>query len=393
MKLTASVIDTLPEPAAGKNQALYFDDDLKGFGVRVTAGGSRSYIFDTKIRSKTRRVTLGNCKAISIVTARKQAKAIAGQIAAGRDPVAEAKIDRIKAKTLAEVIEDYVGARGLKPTTVKDLRTAMRQFGRYLDRPITDLTEEVVREHHAERGKASPARANLEVRYLKAILNFATSAYKVDSKRIIEANPTAVISAERRTFRVNRKRTRIHSHQFAQWLSAVEALKSEWRDYFLLLLATGLRRQEALDLTWGDIDLDGGILIINDPKNHTPHELPIPARTLEMLRARKARYDQRPADRQVGFVFSDGRGDRMTNPRYAIASLKRLSGVEFSNPHDLRRSFASVADELDLGRYTVKRLLNHADNGDVTAGYISVSLDKLRRAIQRIEDTIYGAVP
>jgi integrase len=80
----------------------------------------------------------------------------------------------------------------------------------------------------------------------------------------------------------------------------------------------------------------------------------------------------------------------MTNPRYAVANLKQRSGVASVNPHDLRRSFASIADELDLGKYTVKRLLNHSDNGDVTAGYISISLDKLRRAIQEIEDTIYG---
>jgi integrase len=335
-------------------------------------------------------MTLGDCSKISIVIARKMTKERAGMIAAGVDPVAEVKADKIKAKTLAEVIEDYILARSLKATTVKDLRTAMRQFGELVNKPIPAITEDMIREHHSRRGAESKARANLEIRYIKALLNFAASAYKIDGKRIIEVNPAKIIGEEKRTHKVQRKRTRIHAHQFAPWLNAVQSLDSEWKDYFLLLIATGLRRQEALDLCWDDVDLGGGILIVRDTKNGQDHELPIPLRTWEALKARKARYDARTKDKQIGYVFSDEYGDRMTNPRYAVANLKQRSGVASVNPHDLRRSFASIADELDLGKYTVKRLLNHSDNGDVTAGYISISLDKLRRAIQEIEDTIYG---
>ena len=109
-----------------------------------------------------------------------------------------------------------------------------------------------------------------------------------------------------------------------------------------------------------------------------------------MLKERKMRYDERPKAKQIGYVFSDESGDRMTNPRYAIAKLKRLTGIEGLLPHDLRRTFASVAEELDLGAYTVKRLMNHSDGGDVTQGYINLSMDRLRRAIQEIEDRIYS---
>lgn len=392
MKLTADGIANLKLPEAGAKQALYFDDDQKGFGIRVTAGGSRAFIFDSKIHGKTRRITIGRCNELSIVSARKKAKSLAGQIAMGGDPVAEARADKIRAKTLAEAIEDYFAARTeLKPGTIKDQRTAMRQMTKLLGKPVNAITEDDIKEHHTRRGERSKARANLEIRYLRAWLNFASAAYKVEGQRILTANPARVIAEERRTYRVNRKRTRVQTHQMPAWLNALDSLGGDWAEYFKLLIATGLRRQEALDLKWSDIDLKGGTLVVRDPKNHQPHELPLPTRTWTVLRLRKDRYDARPKAGQVGYVFSDDRGVRLVEPRMAVEKIKALSGVPHCNPHDLRRTFASVAEELDTGKYTLKRLMNHADGADVTSAYVTVSMDKLRRTIQEIEDAIYAA--
>lgn len=390
MKLTASNVDGLPLPAMGKNQAIYFDDEVKGLGVRVTAAGSRSWVFDTRANGKSRRITIGPVNAVSIVIAKRKAKELAGKIAAGVDPVVETKTDRLKAKTLGEVVEDYIAARKLKPGTVKDLRTAMRQMSAWQDRPITEITEDMVSAHHRTRGKLSPARANLEVRYLKAVINFATAAYRVNNRPTITTNPAGIVGANKQTFRVERRSGHLAPHELRTWLAAVQGLDSEWADFFLTLIATGLRRQEALDLRWEDIDLLGGTLTVQDPKNHQRHTLPLPTRTWEMLVARKSRYDARPKAKQIGFVFSDEYGDRMTNPRYAVANMKKLTSGLDVNPHDLRRTFATIASELDFGAYTIKRLMNHSDGGDVTAGYIRTSMTKLRQSIQQIEDVIYG---
>ena len=58
--------------------------------------------------------------------------------------------------------------------------------------------------------------------------------------------------------------------------------------------------------------------------------------------------------------------------------------------HDLRRTFATVADGLDIGRYAVKRMLNHVARGDITADYVQVDVDRVREPMQRVETSVLG---
>ena len=87
MRLTKSEIAKLPIPSAG--QTLYRDDKLRGFAVRVTAGGTKSFVLEKLIHRRVRRITLGRCNEIAVETARRQAQKLLGQIAEGRDPVSE----------------------------------------------------------------------------------------------------------------------------------------------------------------------------------------------------------------------------------------------------------------------------------------------------------------
>ncbi len=68
-----------------------------------------------------------------------------------------------------------------------------------------------------------------------------------------------------------------------------------------------------------------------------------------------------------------------------------LSGVEFT-PHDLRRTFVTIAESLDIPAYALKRFMNHKSNGDVTAGYIVLSVERLRKPMQAITDHILEMV-
>ena len=54
--------------------------------------------------------------------------------------------------------------------------------------------------------------------------------------------------------------------------------------------------------------------------------------------------------------------------------------------HDLRRTFITVADSLDIGRYALKRLVNHRMPNDVTAGYIISDVERLRDPMQDVSD-------
>lgn len=74
-------------------------------------------------------------------------------------------------------------------------------------------------------------------------------------------------------------------------------------------------------------------------------------------------------------------------PRKQIAKVIAASDVQFSI-HDLRRTFITIAESLDIPAYALKKLLNHKMNNDVTAGYIMLDVERLRNPMQMITDYI-----
>ena len=100
MRLTQRRIDALECPA-GKKDILTFDDEQKGLGVRVTAGGGKSYLCQYRHAGLKRRVPLGSCSAISLAAAREAARGIMGDAAKGRDHASERKAAAMEAKRKA----------------------------------------------------------------------------------------------------------------------------------------------------------------------------------------------------------------------------------------------------------------------------------------------------
>ena len=388
LRLTKSVIDRL-EAIPEKDQSFYRDDALKGFALRITASGIKSFIVETRINGKVKRVTLGKYGNITAEEARKQAKSLLGSIARGDDPIAEKKTQKVNAMTLKQVLNDYLKARkDLKPRTLTDYNCVLHEVvPDWLDQPITKITREMIAKRHAQHGETnSRARANNAMRVLRAIFNFAMYQYQTgDGQPIILMNPVKYLSHTRGWFRVDRKQTVIKSHQLADWYNGVIRLVEGelyrnallWHDYFLLLLFTGMRKTEAGSLRWEDIDLKSKTLTLQDTKNREIHTLPMSDFIYEILERRSRHKTSEfifPADSKTGYIYE---------PKKAVLKVAELSGVPFTL-HDLRRTFATIAEGLDLSAYALKRLLNHKMTNDVTAGYIMRDVERLRRPMQQI---------
>jgi integrase len=98
--------------------------------------------------------------------------------------------------------------------------------------------------------------------------------------------------------------------------------------------------------------------------------------------------ERRALDRQNEWVFPSPLTDGpLKELRAAIARVIELSGGSFQL-HDLRRTFITIAESLDIPAYALKRLLNHKFSNDVTAGYIVTSSERLRVPMQRITSYI-----
>ncbi len=389
MRITKSFVDKVeipvPKPGEKKCQAFYRDSAIPGFALRVTSGGVKSFIAEKRINGKVRRMTLGRYGHLTVEQARREAMQLLGMVATGKDPIAEKKAKQVKSITLLDAFEDYLKTRkDLKPSTIHDYRRSVTgPLSGWQHKALIDISKDMVELRHRTMGKTSPARANNCMRVLRAIFNHARAKYEdAEGNPVITINPIDRLSQNRAWYKINRRLTLIKPHQLATWYKGTLELNAETtRDYLHFLLFTGLRRSEASRLAWKDVDFGDNTLIINETKNHQPHTLPL-SDFLEKLLKRRAQAASSP------YVFpAETERGYLIEPRTAVARVSKLSGVTFTL-HDLRRTFITIAESLDIPAYALKRLLNHKDPNDVTAGYIVSDVERLRVPMQRISDFI-----
>ncbi len=394
MRLTKQCVEKLPLPAplpSGKSaQQIYRDDKLKGFAIRVTSTGLKSFLVEKRMGRKNRRITIGHFGHFTVEEARLEAIMLLGKMARGTDPILEKRAERAKQVTLKQAFDDYlVGHPNLAAYTVKDYERSINgSFKDWQNKPIAELSKNLIEKRHQDLGRISHARANNAMRVLRAVFNYAMDRYDdMDGNPILQTNPVSRLSRTRGWFRVERRQTVIKLHQLAAWYKGTEALRSDTaRDYLRFTLFTGLRRGESARLTWEMVDFEDRTLTIPKTKNGEPHTLPLSDFLIELL---KRRYTLTGG---ASFVFpANSKQGHYTDPKRAIEEVTDHSGVSFCM-HDLRRTFITVAEGLDISVYALKRLLNHKMSGDVTAGYIVTSTERLREPMQRITDALQRAI-
>ncbi|RLV59169.1 hypothetical protein D5018_13595 [Parashewanella curva] len=268
---------------------------------------------------------------------------------------------------------------------------------RFLDKPcrylclkdwhkkrLIDLTEAMVYKKHQELTKQSPAQADLVMRTLRALFNFAKSEYKsCDGSTLFPYNPVGILSDKRCWNNVARKQTRLRPSQLKPFLESVESVRNhaiEYRedfsvavcDFVEFMLFTGLRKTELLELKWQDVYLGDELYIISRTKNGVALELPI-TEPLQPIFKRRLKY------KMSDYVFgAENRLGRVIEPKKIVKKINEQAEVSFTL-HDLRRTFCSIAENLRLGTYTLKRLMNHTTcRNDVTAGYTVLTAEELK---------------
>lgn len=397
LKLTNTSILKLPAPPFkddGKpQQAIYRDTDHPGLGVRVTSSGKRVFIAEKIVNRKVIRTTLGDAEQITVKKAWDEAQKVFGKIAGGVNPNEEKREDRARSVTLGEVLDDYLGTRkNLAARTVADYRRLINAYlDDWKDKPLTAITKDMVEKRHAKLGAdRGEAQANYCMRVLRALFNYGMEKYEVGDQPIIAVNPVRRLSSAKAWFRDKRRTTYIKPDQLKPWFAALQRAEDEQgrdylestRDYLQLLMLTGMRRSEGLGLKWADVDLPNKQFTIRDPKNHVDHTLPMSDYLAEL-------FERRKKNKHNDYVFPGiGAKNRPQHePKKGIAAVVKLSKIPFAL-HDLRRTFITTAESLDISAYALKRLLNHKMTNDVTAGYIITDVERLRKPMQQITDYI-----
>ncbi|MDB2705295.1 tyrosine-type recombinase/integrase [Pseudomonadota bacterium] len=379
---TNQKIEKLPIPA--KDRVVYRDADNPKLICRVSSAGQKSFAVVVWKDNKTIRVTLGQFPVIPVTLARKMAMDILVRVACGEDINEDKRVKRAKSSlvTLSQVMDKYIEVHTLRPSTVKDYKYKINHdLANLAEKNIDTITELDIINVQKKLTKTSTSLSNAALRVLKLTLKYAFAI------KLISENPADVITSARLMAKPKRKDRIIHAGKLGDWLKAVGLLENyKARVYLLLLLFTGLRTSEALNLTWDDIDLRNKTLKIYDTKNHLVHTLPIPDYLVTYLKELKM---QKINNWVFGAKSRNGEDAPMTRPKKQVQIVVEATGVKFS-PHDLRRTFATVSEAVGLPASMSKRLLNHGakDNSDVTSGYIVSEEETIRKAINSIADFI-----
>lgn len=380
LKLTARTVARLMAPDPSGRQQLHWDTELRGFGVLCSGTtGAKTYVVQREVNGRTRRVTVAAVNVLDLDKARERAQIVLADFFRGIDP----KAARRSAMTLRDALGYYLqGRKALREKTRRDYQGVEKYLGSWLDRRLQDITSEEVEKRHREIAKAisaegrysGEAAANATMRTFRAIYNFAAEHTTLP--------PNPVRHLKRQWFKVEARDRYVTAGQLPKFYAAILELQSPIaRDYLLLLLFTGLRRNEAASLTWQDVDLHEKVIRIPAFRTKPGRKLDLPMTDLVF-----DLFTERCRLGRDQYVFpSNSKSGYIAEPKFPLQQVALVCGVQVS-AHDLRRTYITVAESADISPLALKALVNHALGGSVTEGYVQMTAERLREPAQKVAD-------
>jgi integrase len=406
-KLTKREVDKA-EPRA--DRYTIFDDELKGFGLRVFPSGAKSWVVEYRPdhggrRTAKRRLTLGSAGTLTPDEARRAARLELAKVRLGNDPARD-KAETRKAVTVAEVarlyLEDHADAKR-KPRTAEHYRDIIERI--VLPELGSMKAEAVTRADVARlhlNWRHTHVQANRMLGIISGLYGFAqrrgilpegmNPARGVDKfpenrrERFLTVDELVRIGAAIRTAETvgiawdvdestptakhipkNNRKTVIGPH-------AAAALR--------LLIFTGARLREILHLRWENVDFGRGLLLLPDSKTgRKTIILNAPALAILAELPRVGAY-------VIAGESPDAPRADLKRPWQVVARHALLNGVRL---HDLRHTYASVGAGRGLGLPIIGKLLGHAESR-TTERYAHLDNDPLRKAADWIGSDLEAAL-
>jgi integrase len=384
-KITKRSVEAL-QPAPNGAEAVLWDSELKGFGIRVQRGGGKSYVLHYRVGTgrgaPLRKLTIGkHGSPWTAETARGEAKRLLGLVAHGNDPVGS-KAAAKAAPTVSELAERFLAQHA----EAKRKASTAREYRRLLDhvalpvigkRKVADIIRRDIERLHQARGE-TPTEANRALACLSTMFNLAERwGLRPDGSnpcRHIEKYP----QRRRERFLSPAELARLGEALAAYDGSpyAVAAVK--------LLIFTGARLGEVLGLRWEWVDFERGEARLLDSKTGAK-TLHLPPPALGVL-AELPRLDGNPhvivgAKERAALV-------NLEKPWRAIRAAAGLDGVRL---HDLRHAFASVAAASGMGLPIIGKMLGHSQPA-TTARYAHLASDPVKAAAATVAGKIAAAM-
>lgn len=371
--------------AGDRPQVFFWDADVKGFGLRVTNRGAKSFILDYRIGGRQRRITIGSYPDWSVAAARTEAGNLKREVDLGRDPMGERHAERA-APTMRDLWDRYKrdhlprkAARSQADETMMWEKLVLPILGKHKMADVTHTDIEALhRDITIQRG--TPVRANRVIEVVRRAFNLAIRW------EWVEKNPA---SGQLRNPEEKRQRY-LSPEELSRLSAALEAHHEPVSaDAIRMLMLTGARKSEVLGATWEMFDLDTGVW--TKPSAHTKqrkeHRVPVSANAVTLLKRIK--------ETATGpYVFPGQSGDKpltdpkpLTDVKRSWAAVCKKAGITGARIHDLRHSFASLLASGGVSLPMIGAMLGHTQV-QTTQRYAHLYDEPLRAAANHVGKAI-----
>lgn len=372
-KLTEARVRSAEPPTDGRGQVILYDSEVRGFGLRVTKGGAKSFVLSYRNRvGRGHRFTIGAYPSWPVAAAREEARKLKREIGGGGDPL-EAWREKREALTVDELADRYLSQHVEKKNRESSHKNNKALLDQWIKPEIGKLKVYEVRNQHLDRLHAkitaagTPTRAN---RALAVVSKMMSLAVKWEMRA---DNPTRGVERNREN-----KRTRyLTPEELGRLIRAIGEHEDEVSaNAIRLLILTGARSGEVMGAKVGNFDLKARIWTKPGAttKQRTEHRVPLSA----------------PA---ISLIEEAVEGRRRTDPLFPGLTRRKLrvfwddvcvaAKIEDVRIHDLRHAFASFLVSAGLSLPVIGALLGHT-TPTTTARYAHLLDNPLRDATERV---------
>ena len=345
-----------------------WDKDFPGFGLQTTSTGHQSFVYQYRAGSISRRMKLDGgwfrheaqragkpapaFKGTARAVARREAEAVRGAIAQGRDPLAEMRHSESADKnTFKAIAEQYLARDGSRLRSKDQIKAVLERhaYPRIGSKPIDDLKRsEIVRMLDKVEKDAGPVAADRTLAYVRKICNWHASRSDNFNTPIVRGMARSKPKEQART------RTLTDDELRAIWKTA-EAADGPFPGLVRFLLLTAARRNEAAAMTWAEVD--GSDWTLPASRNKAKADLIRP-----LSKAALATLEARPRIKGNPHVFTTGRGSLSGFSKFK-REFDKTCGVTGWTLHDLRRTARSLMSRAGVNSDHAERCLGHVIGG------------------------------
>lgn len=414
----------------GKQQSIYWDGKTPGLGLRVTAAGAKSYIFETRLHGKTLRVTIGDVRTWSIGKAQKEATELKSLTDKGIDPrqqkaeqLAAAEAARLEATRQAATFRDawfaYIEERRSKWSDLNyrdhvDLSSPggqAKKRGKGVTEPgplapllsvkLAELTSDRVTLWMNTEAAKRPSRTRLAFNLMRIFAAWCDS--KPEYRGLIDEQALATRIAKDALPKKQVKTDALQREQLSDWFAAMRQLNNPVMSTYLIgLLLTGARREELAGLKWDDVDFKWKSMSIRD-KVEGQRVIPLTPYFASRLLELKRINETPPNTRQIRRLQSRGQtwspspwvffskkaaDGKLAAPNSALHRACQIAGIPPVTLHGMRRSFSSLAEWTEMPVGVVAQIMGHKPSATAEKHYKVRPLDLLRVWHEKLESWI-----